>query len=228
MNSTFDPFSILSKYPKRHPIRIAFLLRLKFIESISKINFDKYVLPQKLLAEIPVIPDADYLNTAVTPTQMQYLLAGLANTENIQNSVVVEIGCYRGATTQVIAKHTLRKVIAIDPYVGYGGEKEDFTEFFTKTKDLSNVIHKHRSSGEAAKNWQYGDISFIFIDAVHDYLHTSFDIQTWLPRLSKGGILALHDTDQRCFSGTRKAVFEIANSLDLFAHTDNLVMFQKL
>ncbi|PZO39608.1 MAG: hypothetical protein DCF19_13570 [Pseudanabaena frigida] len=227
MNPKFDPFSILSQYPRRHPIRLAFLLQLKIIEYISRINFDKYALPQKTIPNLLSIPDADYLSTAVTPIQMQYLLTGLEITENLEGSVVVEIGCYRGATTQVIAKHTNRKVIAIDPYIGYGGGKEDFQEFREKTKMQSNIIHKPCSSGEAAKNWEYENVSFIFIDAVHDYLNTSFDIQTWLPKLMHGGILALHDTDQLCFAGTRKAVFELKNQLSLFAHIDNLVLFKK-
>jgi hypothetical protein len=36
----------------------------------------------------------------------------------------------------------------------------------------------------------------VFINAVHDYVNTSFDIEAWLPKLVPGGILALHDTDQ--------------------------------
>lgn len=222
-----DPFIILSQYPRRHPARLLFLLQLKIIENISKINFNKYALPQKLITNIPSIPQADYYDTSVTPIQMQYLLAGLGTTENFHNSVVVEIGCYRGATTQVIAKNTSRKVIAIDPYIGYGGEKEDLKIFVEKTTEQTNIIHRSCSSGEAIKNWEYGNVSFIFIDVVHDYLNTSFDIQTWLPKLVDGGILALHDTDQLCFAGTRKAVFGLKDYLHLFAHVDNLVVFQK-
>lgn len=227
MKSKSDPFEILSKYSRRHPIRLIFLLQLKIIEYISKINFDKYALPQKLIFNLPPVPQADYLNTAVTPIQMQYLLAGLEVSESIPNSVVVEVGCYRGATTQVIAQNTSRNVIAIDPYIGYGGEKQDFKIFLEITKGQRNIIHKPCSSGEALENWQYGSISFIFIDAVHDYLNTSFDIQNWLPKLVDGGILALHDTDQLCFAGTRKAVFAAKDNLYLFAHVDNLVIFQK-
>ena len=76
MKSKSDPFVILSTYSRRHPIRLIFLLQLKIIEYISKINFDKYALPQKLIVNLSPVPQADYLNTAVTPIQMQYLLAG--------------------------------------------------------------------------------------------------------------------------------------------------------
>ena len=81
------------------------------------------MLPEKAIVGLPECPNADYANTAVTPTQMQYLLSGLLATDSWKDTVVAEIGFYRGVTTQALARHTSRRVIAVDLYIGYGGER---------------------------------------------------------------------------------------------------------
>lgn len=219
-----DPFFI-KKYPKWHIQRLAFTLQAKLIEKEANLQFNHYALPEATLPNLPTVPDIDYSNTAVTPIQMQHLLAGLSATEHLKDTVVVEIGCYRGLTTKMLAKATSRKVIAVDPYIGYGGSEEDYQFFIQNTAGLPNVFHERKTSGEASRNWHHSPISFVFIDALHDYMNTAFDIATWSSLLVKDGILACHDTDQKCFAGTRKAVFEAANLAELFAHPNNLTMF---
>ena len=110
-----------------------------------------------------------------------------------------------------------------------GGSEQDHEKFKTHTKDLSNVIHKRMTSGEAFKNWEYGPVSFVFIDALHAYVNTAFDIEAWASLLVKGGIIAVHDTDQSCFAGTRKAVFECTrrSGFELWTHPDNLTLLQR-
>jgi len=96
---------------------------------------------------------------------MQYLLSGLRATEFLENTVVVEIGCYRGVTTRVLAQHTSRRVIAIDPYIGYGGSEQDYAKFKMNTEDVSNLAHQRMTSGEAFRNWKSHQASLVFIDA---------------------------------------------------------------
>ena len=86
------------------------------------------------------------------------------------------------------------------------------------------------SSGKPRRGgtrWRHGPASFLFIDAVHDYVNTAFDIATWSPLLVPGGILALHDTDQEIFAGTRRAAFETLghDHFELLAHPSNLTLF---
>ncbi|MEH2424108.1 MAG: class I SAM-dependent methyltransferase [Nostoc sp.] len=219
-----DPFFI-KKYPKWYPPRLVFTLQARLLEKEAKLNFQKYTLPKKIIPNLPQAPDVDYSNTSVTPIQMQHLLAALSATEHLKDTVVVEVGSYRGVTTQVIAKATSRRVIAVDPYIGYGGWEEDYRFFSKNTDGLSNVTHERKTSGEAARTWNYNPVSLVFIDALHDYVNTAFDIETWSSLLIKGGILAMHDTDQECFAGTRKAVFEFKNLGNQFAHPNNLTIF---
>lgn len=229
-----DPFA-LKKYSKWHPLRVAFTAKARLIEREAQWNFHQYALPEKILPNLPPAPDADYSNTAVTPVQMQHLLYALSATEHLTNTVVVEVGSYRGVTTQVLAKATSRKVIAVDPYIGYGGSEEDYHLFQSNISGLPNLIHERVSSGEAVRTWKHGSVSLVFIDALHDYVNTAFDIEAWSSLMVDGGILALHDTDEYCFAGTRKAVFEAyqdiasvkSNYTPLMAHPDNMTLLLK-
>jgi predicted O-methyltransferase YrrM len=219
-----DPF-VIKKYPKWHPIRLAFTARARLIEQEARWNFLKYALPEKIIPNLPPAPDADYSNTAVTPIQMQHLLYALSATEHLTDTVVVEVGSYRGVTTHALARATSRKVIAVDPYIGYGGSDEDYRHFQRNTASLPNLIHERVSSGDAVRTWKHGSVSLVFIDALHDYVNTAFDIDAWSLLMVKGGILALHDTDQYGFAGTRKAAFEAGQKVEQFAHPDNLTLF---
>lgn len=53
---------------------------------------------------------------------------------------------------------------------------------------------------------------FAFIDANHSYRHVRQDIQLWLPKIKKGGLLTGHDIDgmgdHQGYFGVRKAVDE--------------------
>lgn len=222
-----DPFSI-KEMSKWHPRRLAFTAKARAIDWEAKRNYKKYVLPAKELESLPDFPlDVDWKDTDVTPYQMQHIMHAVNLTESKHDSVILEVGCYRGVTTSLMARHTSRKVIAVDPYIGYGGSEEDFSCFKKNTKKLSNVIHERTTSGKAFSHWNYGPISLVFIDAVHDYVNTAFDIEAWSSLLVDDGIIAMHDTDQYRFAGTRKAVFEANRMNSLFAHPDNLTIFQK-
>jgi predicted O-methyltransferase YrrM len=223
-----DPF-VIKQYPKWHPIRLAFTAKARLIEREARENFHKYALPEKNISTLPPSPNADWSNTAVTPAQMQHLLYALSMTEHLTDAVIVEVGCFRGITTQYLARATSRKLIAVDPFIGYGGSEEDYQHFKNNIAGLSNVVHERKTSGEAARTWQYGPVSLIFIDALHDYANTAFDIEAWSALTIKGAVLAMHDTDRVEFAGTRKAVFEAykKTGLNVLAHPDNLTLLCK-
>lgn len=195
-----------------------FTLKGKLRELEAKLNFAKYSLPIIVLPNLPWCENVNYSNTAVKELEMRHLLFAVRETERFSNTVIVEIGAYRGETTKCLANATKRRVIAVDPYIGYGGSEADFEQFKKTTAGINNILLYQKTSGEAARSWNYGPISLIFIDAVHDYINTAFDIQAWSKYLIDGGILALHDTDNRQFAGTRKAAFESCSDYKLIAH----------
>jgi hypothetical protein len=222
-----DPFAI-KRLPKWHPRRLAFKSHTMRIEWEARRRYDRYALPERVLADLPVLAaDIDWRNTSVTPLQMQHLLHALALTEAFAGTVAVEVGSFRGETTRCLAQTTPRPVVAVDPYSGYGGAEAEREQFSRRVAGLDNVVLEATTSGEAARQWRHGPVSFLFIDAVHDYVNTAFDIAVWSPLLVPGGILALHDTDQEAFAGTRRAAFEAhrQDRFELLAHPSNLTLF---
>jgi Methyltransferase domain len=222
-----DPFAI-KRLPKWHPRRLAFKSHAMTIEWEARRRYDRYALPEKILPDLPVLsPEISWENTSVTTLQMQHLLHALAMTERFAGTVVVEVGSYRGETTRSLAGATARTIVAVDPYSGYGGAEVEYEHFCRQASGLGNVVLERTTSGAAARQWRHGPVSFLFIDAVHDYVNTAFDIATWAPLLVPGGILALHDTDQEIFAGTRRAAFEThgRDRFELLAHPSNLTLF---
>ena len=54
-----------------------------------------------------------------------------------------------------------------------------------------------------------------------------FDIAVWSELLADGGIIAVHDTDDRRFADARRAVFEFSRSFELWAHPAGMVLLRK-
>lgn len=221
-----DPFAV-KQFPKWHPRRLAHKSASVIQEWQARRGFDRYALPERTFDGLPPAPEVDWSNTSVTPDQMRHLLRALALAEALPPGPIVEVGCFRGETTRSLALATSRQLVAVDPYQGYGGAESDYERFQTNTKGLGNVSHDRMTSGEAARGWSRDPACFIFIDAVHDYANTSFDIEVWSKILGTGGVLALHDTDSYCFAGTRKAAFEALGPFTLLAHLENLTILVK-
>lgn len=84
------------------------------------------------------------------------------------------------------------------------------------------------TSGDAFRAWKYGPVAMVFIDAVHDYPITRFDIEAWGSVLPPRGIIAAHDSDNHGFAGTRREVYEATlHGYEVLAHPSNLTILRK-
>lgn len=220
-----DPFS-LKAHSRLHPRRLVFTLMSRLHDQWARLRFDRYALPCRAWAEARSHPEAA-TDTAVTPEQMAELLLALQHTETL-GGLVVEVGSYRGVTTCALSKATGRTVVAVDPFIGWGGSDEDFRHFRQRTQELPGFRHLRATSGEAAQTITE-PVSLVFIDAVHDYSNVFFDGWVWGERLMPGGLIAFHDTDQVEFAGARRAVWELARrpGFALHAHVDGLAILGK-
>ena len=69
----------------------------------------------------------------------------------------------------------------------------------------NRAIIKKMETLEAANEVEDGLLDFVFIDADHSYEGVKNDIEAWLPKIRKGGILFGHDID---WPTVKKAVEE--------------------
>jgi len=124
-----------------------------------------------------------------------------------KNYRIVEVGCWQGRPTTVLADNTEGKVFAVDHWLG----SEEHQEFLRdKPEDYvlklweknlryhlaSHKVYKiqgysHIIAAHWLKNKQLFDM--VFIDASHDYANVKRDIQCWEPLVIKGGTLCGHD-----------------------------------
>jgi predicted O-methyltransferase YrrM len=78
---------------------------------------------------------------------------------------------------------------------------------FTRLKLENDIKLLKMTSHEASKLFDNDYFDFVFIDADHAYEHVREDIDDWMPKIKKGGILAGHDYSPSQ-PGIRKAVDE--------------------
>lgn len=64
-----------------------------------------------------------------------------------------------------------------------------------------------KDSIEASKDFNEGELNFIFLDSSHEYIETRESIKAWYPKLKDGSILSGHD--YYLYEGVKKAVDEL-------------------
>lgn len=230
-NSTIDPFE-LKKLSKLNPQRFLWTAYSRLMDFYGKktqkpvIEIVQQLNPKHLLKH-----RGDKLtDTAVTSSQIELLKIAINETKTLTEPIA-EIGSYRGVTTQILAMSTERLVYAIDPYIGYGAWESDLNILQQRCQGLSNFNHLHLTSGMAFKQFQESQETFslIFIDAVHDFINTSFDFYSWSSLVKPDGLIAMHDVDD--FPGTNLVFRQVLNQTDkyqLWGYCPNLAIFQKL
>lgn len=111
---------------------------------------------------------------------------------------IVEVGCWKGRSTTVLADNTPGYVIAVDTWLGSEEHNppvaelyKDFCENVQEHLNRGKVIPMRLPSTQAARVLYKFDM--IFIDAAHDYDSIRADILAWKPLVAPGGLLCGHD-----------------------------------
>ena len=125
--------------------------------------------------------------------------------ETLKPSVIVELGTYSGnsyfAFCQAVRDLQLQtKCFAVDTWQGdihVGSYDEDV---FKRVNEINEREFKSFSKliqmqfDDAIHHFSNGSIDVLHIDGTHTYDAVKNDFTTWLPKVSKGGIILLHDT----------------------------------
>lgn len=221
-----DPFAI-KRYAKSNPYRAAYTAWARYEERRSRRMYERTELPWIGPTAALTAPVGSAEDTAVTGEQYACLADCLRALGSGGSECVVEVGAYRGVTTEFFSLNCEREIFAVDPFVGYGGSEDDLEAFRRRVDAIPRVTHLRESSGDAARRWgNMPPIGLLFIDAIHDFVSTRFDLDAWQRHVKPGGFVALHDVDQRCFAGTRRAAFEAARRVRLYRHVPNLAVLQ--
>lgn len=155
----------------------------------------------------------------INPMRIRKLnnVLGLQNlSEDITNHfeediTMVEIGAYLGESTQIFLNNVkLKKLIVIDAWEPTRKYK---IEEISEAKAIFDALHSNNSKLKVYQAYSNSSIfdkfkvDAVYIDANHDYEYVAQDIDYWLPKINKGGIIAGHDYCEK-FSGVVKAVNE--------------------
>lgn len=132
----------------------------------------------------------------------------------------VEIGVWKGGSTAFMGVEIFNsgKKISYDAIDSFEGSFEHgdvkdwlYLEASKNLKPLTdigivNVIKGH--SMDLVDTYEDESIDFCFIDGSHEYEDVKKDIEAWLPKIKKGGMLAGHDYSSS-WDGVVKAVNEV-------------------
>ena len=117
----------------------------------------------------------------------------------------VEVGVCNGVTSELYAQEipNIKKLYAVDNYpsfVDWDGTRvteerqaETMHRCEERLSKYSNIEFVYKSSVEFGESLENDSIDFVFIDGDHSYEATLKDIQTYWPKVKKGGVFAGHD-----------------------------------
>jgi len=121
---------------------------------------------------------------------------------------VVEVGSWKGRSTRALGDHAVGTVYAVDHWQGElsdptasctieakaRGADAVYQDFSANLDDLiqvGKVVPIQGRSTDVAP--RFDAIDFVFIDGDHSYVSICEDIAAWVPRISRGGVIAGHD-----------------------------------
>jgi predicted O-methyltransferase YrrM len=118
------------------------------------------------------------------------------------DKTMIEIGSFVGESTVLFAQ-SFKKVIAIDPFeadydpqdpTSYLFEFDNvYQTYLDRITVYSNIETLIMTSNEAVDILNQDHFDFVYIDGLHTYEGVKTDIQNYLPKVKKGGVIGGHD-----------------------------------
>lgn len=139
-----------------------------------------------------------------TPEEVENIRKLVKETENVPG-VIAEIGTYQGASALIMREETNREIYTFDTFMGFPDtlHESDPKSYFVGDckasdaiarrllagKNINIVVGKFPDTSDVIKDKKF---SFVHID-VDIYQSTKDSLGFFLPRMSEGGIILIHD-----------------------------------
>jgi predicted O-methyltransferase YrrM len=118
----------------------------------------------------------------------------IASPGPVRPSRLVEVGVYAGRSAAFLGVELMNNRVAakIDLVDLFHGGVEGVRATLAPIKPVLGAILAE-DSVRAAAMYHDASVDMVFLDADHEYESIARDIDTWLPKVKRGGILAGHD-----------------------------------
>lgn len=163
-----------------------------------------------------VVASVTQISGFLSPREIEFLYL-LAACPTAAGSIL-EIGCYHGKSTVVLAKGaelaTGESVVTVDP-LEFEGAVEQLHGNLTE-HHVDKMVEFHRSTSEALGEDWTRPLRLLWIDGDHSYRLKKIDFDTFFPHLADGAVIAFHDVLNH-FEGPVRVFMESVLLSDHFA-----------
>jgi len=142
-----------------------------------------------------------------SPAEMQFVY-DIGN--SIKNGLIVEIGRWRGGSLAILCLSSpSSKVISLDSMRLYDERTiKLLDELYIDPSRYQLMV----GSSQIICSWKEGLIDLLFIDGCHEMNSVYKDLELWVPRMKKNGLLLMHDmSNRKKHNGPRRAFNKYLN-----------------
>ena len=158
---------------------------------------------------------ADLIRFVIEHTSSNKWPLPLGDNTPFQKLRMLEIGSYMGESTSMFAaSNAFQGTESFNEENNYDWEFIE-KEFNNNTRYFDNITLYKDYSYNTVDKFQDGYFDFIYIDANHTYEDVKRDLELYLPKLKKGGLIGGHDYYVD-WEGVVKAVNEVVGKPDKF------------
>ena len=158
----------------------------------------------------------------------------------IPESVVVEIGVWRGEFSEYLVSLNPAKLHLIDPWKGVvpsGDVDGNFVSYADLDSEYLRMVDRYRTndkvvlhrafSGEAIATFQDASIDIAYIDGDHSYDGVLRDLEALLPKMKKNGIICGHDYEMNLEKAHTVYNFGVKRAVDEWCSKHGLTLCAK-
>ena len=179
---------------------------------------------------LPIIK-VDYGERVMSEQEEIFFINKLKEADKIDGDII-ELGVFRGGSLMAMARNTIKKIYGLDTFEGLSEpNKEDgliskkYKESMNNTNvflvqdiiDKNNIKNVELMKGlfsETLPELKDRIFCFAYVDC-DLYEGTKQALEFLMPRMNKGGIIAIDDFYSKTYLGVRKAVLEFFKEEDL-------------